>query len=68
MLFNYEESQDTKKARNIINIMDSINDKVGKDTVFIAAQGIDRNWSMKRKMKSPNYTTNWNQLPVAYSH
>ena len=39
---------------------------MGKGTVFIAAQGIERNWSMKRNMKSPNYTTNWEDLAIAY--
>ena len=67
-LFDYEENQDITKAKNIINAMDRINDKIGKDTVFIAAQGISRDWNMKRNMKSPNYTTNWNQLPTAYSN
>ena len=39
---------------------------MGKGTVFIAAQGIERNWSMKRNMKSPNYTTDWENLPIAF--
>ena len=65
-LFDYEKNQDIKKASAIISTIDNINNRMGKDTVFIAAQGIERNWSMKRNMKSPNYTTDWEDLAIAY--
>ena len=65
-LFDYEKNQDIKKASSIISTIDNINNRMGKGTVFIAAQGIERNWSMKRNMKSPNYTTDWENLPIAF--
>ncbi|MCG6934217.1 MAG: DUF4113 domain-containing protein [Gallionella sp.] len=30
----------------------------------IAASGIQHRWAMRRERKTPNYTTDWNELPV----
>lgn len=45
--------------------LDKINAKMGRDKVFLLAQGIERPWQMKRTMLSPRYTTRWNELPKA---
>lgn len=42
--------------------VDKINEIFGKGTVFYASQGIARQWSMKREMESPHYTTQWDSL------
>ena len=54
--------QDEKDAR-LSEALDQINRKFGKGTLFHLAEGIERPWSMKRNMLSPNYTTDWSQLP-----
>ncbi|MEO1392394.1 MAG: DUF4113 domain-containing protein [Cyanobacteria bacterium J06634_5] len=36
-----------------------------RNTVFFAAQGIQRTWQMQAKWRSPRYTTSWKELPVA---
>lgn len=61
-LFKWQDDTD-KDA--IMNLMDTINNKIGKNTVFLAAQGTKRLWQMKSSFKSPSYTTNWNELPLA---
>lgn len=48
----------------LMQAMDSINRKMGRDTIFLAGAGIERNWQMKRRNKSPCYTTEWNELAV----
>lgn len=47
----------------LMQTFDKINQRYGRDTVFIAAQGIEQRWSMRRDMLSPQYTTKWNSLP-----
>ena len=47
----------------IAAVMDRINARYGRDTLFLAGAGIRRPWNMKRNFLSPRYTTNWNELP-----
>ncbi|EHG1302951.1 TPA: DUF4113 domain-containing protein [Vibrio parahaemolyticus] len=44
-------------------VFDGLNRKYGTDAVFIAAQGIKQEWSMKRQLLSKQYTTKWSDLP-----
>ena len=49
----------------LMQAMDLINRKMGKDTIFLASAGIGKRWRMKQGNKSPCYTTNWDELAVA---
>jgi DNA polymerase V len=42
--------------------VDSINNKMGRDSIFFASQGIKREWQMKAASRSANFTCDWNQL------
>jgi len=53
--------RDEKENKTSI-VMDSINKKYGKSSLFIASEGIEKEWSMRRNFKSPSYTTNWKEL------
>lgn len=56
------------KARDntrLMQVMDRINDVWGRGTLHSAAEGLQQAWRMKREKKSPDYTTRWDQLPVA---
>ena len=53
------------RSSNMMNVMEAINHKMGKDTLTLAASGIRSNWAMRRERKSPAYTTDWNELPTA---
>ncbi|RPA22850.1 DUF4113 domain-containing protein, partial [Shewanella frigidimarina] len=33
------------------------------DTVFLAAQGIEHKWAMRRDLLTPQYTTKWRCVP-----
>ena len=44
--------------------IDRIN-KTSNGPVTFLSQGIKKEWSMKRELQSPRYTTNWYQLPRA---
>ena len=43
---------------------DAINAKLGRGTVFFAAEGVERKWKMKREMLSGCPITRWKQLLV----
>lgn len=52
---------DGRKA--LIEAVDRINRRCGRDTVFYASSGIAKEWQMKRAKLSPCYTTRWSDLP-----
>lgn len=47
----------------LMEAMDTLNSRYGRNTVFVAGQGIEQRWQMRRDMLSPQYTTNWRHLP-----
>jgi DNA polymerase V len=61
MLFPRNE----EKQESVMAALDKVNRKYGDNTLFYAATGIRREWKMLRQMKSPHYTTQWAELPVA---
>lgn len=54
-----------EKSKKLMQVMDSVNRRMGKGCMTIAAPGIKQRWAMRRDSKSPNYTTDWDALPVA---
>ncbi|EOG9063590.1 DUF4113 domain-containing protein, partial [Vibrio fluvialis] len=53
----------TPNNPKLMNVYDTLNNKFGSETVFLAAQGISQSWSMRRQMLTPQYTTRWVDLP-----
>lgn len=54
----------------LMEAIDSINDRFGRGTLRVASAGQAgdrRKWAMRQDMLSPAYTTNWNDLPTAYT-
>ncbi|HEY7864513.1 MAG TPA: Y-family DNA polymerase [Psychromonas sp.] len=47
----------------LMNVLDKINQRYGTDSAFFIAQGIDEQWSMRRELLTPQYTTNWHHIP-----
>jgi DNA polymerase V len=45
-------------------VMDKLNERYGRNTVKVSAQGVSAAWQMKQERKSPNYTTSWDEMPV----
>ena len=50
------------KKQNLMQAIDSINDKFGNDKVFFASNGIKQTWQMKREILTPRYTTRWDEI------
>lgn len=49
----------------LMAVMDRVNGIWGQGTLRSAATGITQSWAMKREKMSLQYTTNWEQLPIA---
>lgn len=45
---------------------DAINSRYGRNTVHYAAEDLSQAWQPKRQLRSPRYTTNWQELPTAF--
>ncbi|OJI25056.1 DNA polymerase V subunit UmuC [Vibrio vulnificus] len=44
-------------------VFDGLYQRYGDGAVFLAAQGIENKWEMRREMLTPQYTTRWRDLP-----
>jgi DNA polymerase V len=53
---------DTSKSR--MHAFDSVNDRYGKRTIRYAAEDLSKRWEPKHQLRSPRYTTNWDELPI----
>lgn len=54
---------DASKAR--LKAVDALNTRYGKSTLRYAAEDLSDAWEPKHAMRSPRYTTNWQELPIA---
>lgn len=45
-------------------VIDRINQKYGKHTLHLAAEGFGKAWAANRAKQSPHYTTRWDELAV----
>jgi DNA polymerase V len=50
------------KSSQVMTLLDDVNAKMGRNTLFFSAQGAERTWQTKAAFKSNNYTGDWNQL------
>lgn len=52
----------------LMQTMDAVNLRYGKSTLLLASAGlggINRSWSMKQERRTPQYTTRWQDIPIA---
>ncbi len=53
------------QATERMNALDNLNDRYGRYTVRYAAEDLGNTWHPRQNLRSPRYTTNWEELPVA---
>jgi DNA polymerase V len=61
---NFLDTRDRARSKTLMATIDSINHRMGRNSVFYAASGIHRPWAMSAKMRSPHFTTDWEQLLI----
>lgn len=59
----FSPNGETEKSEALMQTIDRINQK-GLGRIFLAAQGTQPSWHMKREHLSPAYTTDWKALPI----
>ena len=58
----FDDNAPRKNSEKLMEVLDHLNAKDGKGTLYFAGQGIQTAWQMKRKMLSPRYTTRYSDL------
>ena len=59
---NLFDQLNRSKSKNIMQTIDRINQKMGRDIIRSAAQGYSKKWMLKQQRLSPCYTTRWSNL------
>ncbi len=59
-------TNNSDKNNELMACMDHINETLGKDTVFHAAQGTKKKWRARCERRSPRYTSEWKELAKVY--
>ena len=57
---------DTPRSRRLMATLDAVNRRLGRGALFLAGQGVrqtPRPWRLRRALRSPRYTTAWDELP-----
>lgn len=61
----FEDMESKGKSADLMQAMDAINSRFGNAVIRLAASGTKQEWQMRSSNKSPNYTTQWDELPIA---
>lgn len=56
---------DNLHSDKLMHSLDMINSYLGETSVFLAAQGLKRDWQMRSDKRSGRFTTSWKELPQA---
>lgn len=63
-----EKDTERVAGSGLMAALDRLNDRYGRGTVQVASAGLGgdaRSWTMKQQWRTPQYTTRWEDLPVA---
>jgi DNA polymerase V len=55
----------SQQARNRFAAFDQLNARYGKGTIRFAAEDLSQAWQPKHSLRSPRYTSQWDELPIA---
>jgi len=56
-------AQQSLQSRELMQVVDRVNQRYGRHTVQLASTGVQAQWRMKRDFLSPRYTTRWADIP-----
>jgi DNA polymerase V len=62
------EDESGRERSKLMGAVDLLNDRYGKGTLRIASTGTagdQREWTMRQQRRTPQYTTDWRQVPIA---
>ncbi|WII79957.1 Y-family DNA polymerase [Klebsiella pasteurii] len=58
----FDDNAPRQNSEKLMEVLDHLNAKDGRGTLYFAGQGIQTTWQMKREMLSPRYTTRYSDL------
>jgi DNA polymerase V len=58
------EEHGSLRRRQFVNAVEEAASHYGTGGAFWGGQGIGKQWRMRREMRTPRYTTSWNEIPV----
>lgn len=61
---NFPTQESLHQRNHLMNVIDNINKKFGRNTLKLATEGFTKSCAMKASMRSSHYTTQWAELPV----
>jgi DNA polymerase V len=50
-------------SRHLMDMVDNMNFSMRDDVIKFGSAGTEKNWKMRQELRSPRYTTRWNELP-----
>lgn len=59
------DTVDRNRSQKLMTALDAVNTKFGKFSLNFAGGAINEDWQPKFKFRSPRYTTQWEELPIA---
>jgi len=60
----FDDNAPRANSEKLMEVLDKLNGKDGRGTLYFAGQGIQPLWQMKREMLSPRYTTRFSDLLI----
>ena len=61
----FDDAAGRAKSAKLMVAMDAVNSVWGRGTLRTGAAGMSKGWAMRSENRSPRYTTNWVELPIA---
>ena len=61
----FDDAAARAKSAKLMVAMDAVNSVWGRGTLRTGAAGMSKGWAMRSENRSPRYTTNWDELPMA---
>jgi len=60
---NLWDEEQSDKTTGLMQMVDKINRRFGRDSVLFGRNAGESPWAIKRELKSPDYTTRWSSVP-----
>lgn len=60
----FDDNAPRPGSEKLMEVLDTLNAKEGRGTLYFVGQGIQQPWQLKRQMLSPRYTTRFSDLLV----
>lgn len=62
-LFGTINPMEHARSTGRMTVVDGLNNRYGRQTVRYAAEDLGNAWQPRQQLRSPRYTTSWNELP-----